>query len=286
MTHRATTRTVAATALAVGTLALLSAGTANADPRTLDWWDGNSHFTRTISNETPAVGETLTVTTKFERGSEEKLDWVKDHHPTCLTYVYDSAKMNGKPVEPHLDIKPDYIAGDLNAGAFTSDKVIVNEGKPAVFTAQYQVGADCSRGIALQTGMSYSGSLGTGTYTTNGPSLTVAKAASSIALSPITGATVGKTTTLTAKVTPAAAGGTITFKDDKKVIGTVYVGADGTATAQWAPAAHGQRTIIADFSGSADASASTTTATVTVAPEGGTNPGGAGSIGSLFGFGS
>ncbi|MFE4458307.1 hypothetical protein ACFROC_13235, partial [Nocardia tengchongensis] len=35
-----------------------------------------------------------------------------------------------------------------------------------------------------------------------------------ITLNPITGATVGKSTTLTAKVTPAAAGGTVTFEDD------------------------------------------------------------------------
>src|SRR6478735_2451560 len=105
MTYRAPTRIVAAgatAAFAAGIVALLGTGTATADPRTLDWWDGNSHFTRTIDNETPAVGDTVTVTTTFERGNstDEKLDWVKDHHPTCLTYVPGSATMNGNAVEP------------------------------------------------------------------------------------------------------------------------------------------------------------------------------------------
>ncbi|WP_137873645.1 Ig-like domain-containing protein [Rhodococcus sp. Q] len=288
MTYRAPTRIVAAgatAAFAAGIVALLGTGTATADPRTLDWWDGNSHFTRTIDNETPAVGDTVTVTTTFERGNstDEKLDWVKDHHPTCLTYVPGSATMNGNAVEPFLEVKPGFVAGDFNA---TSYRVIVKQSEPATLTTRYKVGGDCSRDIGLQTGMSYSGSLGAGYYDTTGPSLTIAKLVSSTTLNPIVGATIGKSTTLTAKVSPAAAGGTVTFKDDTAVIGTVYVGADGTATTAWSPATHGQRTITADYSGTGTAKGSTTTATVTVAPAGDTDAGGSGSLGSLLGFGS
>ena len=91
---------------------------------------------------------------------------------------------------------------------------------------------------------------------------------------------------MVAKASPAAAGGTVTFKDDTTVIGTVYVGTDGTATTAWSPATHGQRTIAADYSGTGTAKGSTTTATVTVAPAGGTDAGGSGSLGSLLGLGS
>ncbi|SEK70314.1 Ig-like domain-containing protein [Rhodococcus maanshanensis] len=280
MAHRAVTRIVAAgatTAFALGTLALLGTGTANADERRIDWWDGYTHFYRTVSNETPAAGETITITTRFERGSEERIYWAKDHHNNCLTYVPGSAKIDStatgeRGVEPYLEIKPDFVAGDFTAGIFASNPIKFwgdNGANPVIFTVKYKVGENCARGTALQSGMSYNGDRGSGTYTTQGPSITVTKGGSSTALSPITGATVGRSTTLIAKVTPAAAGGTVTFKEDNRVISTVYVTADGTATAQWAPAIAGQRTITADFSGRGDLVGSRATATVTVAPAGG-----------------
>ncbi|MGW6379593.1 Ig-like domain-containing protein [Rhodococcus sp. NPDC055112] len=282
MAHRAATRIVAAgatTAFALGTLALLSTGTANADERRIDWWDGYTHFYRTVSNETPAAGETITITTRFERSSEEKINWVKDHHPNCLTYVPGSATIfssltGERRVEPSLEIKPDFVAGDFTAGIFANNpiKFSGDDGaNPAIFTVKYKVGENCARGTSLQTGMSYNGDRGSGSYTTQGPSLTATKGGSSTALNPITGATVGRSTTLIAKVTPAAAGGTVTFKEDNRVISTIYVTADGTATAQWAPATAGQRTITADFSGRGDLVGSRATATVTVAPAGGGN---------------
>jgi hypothetical protein len=64
----------AATTFALGALAFLGAGTAAAAPGSIIWDDGSSHFTRTISNTTPDAGETITVTTKFERTS-----WVDEY---------------------------------------------------------------------------------------------------------------------------------------------------------------------------------------------------------------
>ncbi|MFG1785169.1 Ig-like domain repeat protein, partial [Rhodococcus oryzae] len=61
MTSRETTRAVAAgaaTTLTIGALAFLGAGLAGAAPASITWDDGSSHFTRTISNTTPAVGDT------------------------------------------------------------------------------------------------------------------------------------------------------------------------------------------------------------------------------------
>ncbi|MFG1785763.1 beta strand repeat-containing protein, partial [Rhodococcus oryzae] len=107
---------------------------------------------------------------------------------------------------------------------------------------------------------------------------------STTTLNPVSGATVGKATTVTAKVTPANAGGTVTFKDGGTVIGTGQVGADGTATVAWTPATAGQRTITAEYSGHGTVNASSGQLPVTVAASGGN--GGTGGTGSLSGFGS
>ncbi|MGW6377186.1 Ig-like domain-containing protein, partial [Rhodococcus sp. NPDC055112] len=90
--------------------------------------------------------------------------------------------------------------------------------------------------------------------------------ASKVTLDPIKGAKVDKITTLTAKVNPAAAGGTVTFKDDEYDLDTVQVGADGTVTYEWTPRWDDQHTITATFSGRDGVAGSSTTAQVTVAP--------------------
>ncbi|SEK70581.1 Ig-like domain repeat protein [Rhodococcus maanshanensis] len=96
-------------------------------------------------------------------------------------------------------------------------------------------------------------------------------ASTTVTLDPITGATVGKATTLTATVNPAGAGGEIDFADGDDILGTAQVGANGKATHQWTPTTAGQRTITAIFSGRDGVPGSTTTAQVTVAPAG-SNP--------------
>ena len=107
---------------------------------------------------------------------------------------------------------------------------------------------------------------------------------STTTLNPIGAAAVGKATTLTAKVNPANAGGTVTFKDGSTVVGTGQVGADGSATVAWTPATAGQRTITAEYSGHGTVNASSGQRPVTVTASGGT--GGTGGTGSLGGFGS
>ncbi|MGW6377487.1 Ig-like domain repeat protein [Rhodococcus sp. NPDC055112] len=90
--------------------------------------------------------------------------------------------------------------------------------------------------------------------------------ASTIALDPVKGATVDKMITLKAKVTPAAAGGTVVFEDDKNTYHEeATVGADGTATQEWYPSIAGKVTIKATFSGRDGVTGSTTTQQVTVA---------------------
>ncbi|WP_027503348.1 Ig-like domain-containing protein [Rhodococcus sp. UNC363MFTsu5.1] len=106
---------------------------------------------------------------------------------------------------------------------------------------------------------------------------------STVTLSPVTGAKIGTAIALKAKITPAAADGTVEFKDGTTVLGTAQVGNDGTATHQWTPTTNGKHTITATYRDKNGDEDGTTTATVTV---GDTNPGGLGSLGSLLGFGS
>ncbi|SEK70232.1 Ig-like domain repeat protein [Rhodococcus maanshanensis] len=273
MAHRATTRTVAATALALGALTIFGTGVANAAPATISWdiWNGTTLFTRTVSNATPAVGETITVSTKFARNDSytEKISWIKDHHDSCLTYVPGSAKLTNNlgthPVEPYLEITPDFVAGDFNP---TSYQVTISQNDPATFSAQYTVGADCDLGTALGSGMSYSGSRTPSDFSTKGPAVTVTKANTTTTLNPITGAKVGTATTLTATVTGAATGNTVEFYDGTTKIGQNTLGANGTGTYQWTPTTAGQHTLTAKFPSTDTANASQSapqTTTVTAA---------------------
>ncbi|MFE3754528.1 hypothetical protein ACFXO9_09500 [Nocardia tengchongensis] len=181
MTHRVTQRGItagAATAVAAAALTLLSTGAAHAAPDSVTWTDRIATVTRTVSDAAPKAGDTITVTTKFERSTSPdlQLNWVKDFHDACLTYVMDSAKVDdgtgARGVEPYLEIRPGFIAGDFMS---TSYRVFVKPAGPVTFTAKYTVGASCNRGTPLSSGSSYQTSLGQGDYNSYGPFVTVAK---------------------------------------------------------------------------------------------------------------
>ncbi|MEV6101349.1 hypothetical protein [Nocardia sp. NPDC051981] len=170
----------AAAIIGVGALTLFGVGTASADPATLTWNDGQTQFVRTISNATPAVGDTITVTTAIYRTQtpDVTFNWLKDFHPSCLTYVSGSAKLTdaagAHQIEPWLELNPNYIAADFVADGL---KVVVKAGSgqtAPVFSAQYKVGA-CTPGTSLTTGIAYS-QAGVGVWdadSTKGPSITV-----------------------------------------------------------------------------------------------------------------
>ncbi|WP_458686491.1 hypothetical protein [Nocardia tengchongensis] len=152
------------------------AGTAETDPVTVAWDSSTAHYTRTISNRAPAVGETITITTTFNRAlaGDERITWFEDRHPVCLTYVTDSATMTDAagdhPVEPHLGIDPGFIEGDLTAAG---DRAVMRQDGPAFsFSARYTVGS-CAIGTALDTGMEYLSNFGYADFSRSGPSITV-----------------------------------------------------------------------------------------------------------------
>jgi hypothetical protein len=265
MTSRETTRAIAAgaaTAVAMGAFAFLGAGTAGAAPGDITWSDGASTYIRKISNTTPAVGDTITVTTEFQRYSwtDEYIYNVKDRHHSCLTYVPGSAKMTGYsgayPVSnPEVNADEAYVRASWGI----TDWVVRN--RPGywdapIFSVNYKVGQNCPRDTALTTGMDYGGSLGSGSYGTKGPSITIGKSSSTTTLAAVTGAQVGKPSSLTATVTGGAAGDTIEFRDGTTPIGTATLNAGGTATFAWTPTTAGAHNLTARFPDTAFATAS------------------------------
>ncbi|MGW4530935.1 Ig-like domain-containing protein [Nocardia sp. NPDC004340] len=258
---------VAAFAVAAGFAVAAMPGMASAASGTVTWNDGNSKFTRTVSNTNPIAGEVVTVSTKFERTGipVEYIYSIKDAHPTCLTPVAGSAKMGGDQVSI------DTSAPDAVSASFSIVKYPVYPNispKSQTFEVQYTVGVNCARDTPLATSMSYSGSLGSGNYTDKGPALTVSSdAVSTTVLTDVSGAKINTPVTLEATVSPAAAGGTIQFKAGDQVLGDIPVNANGKATIVWTPGAAGSYTIGANFSGRTGVAASSTTKVVTVADD-------------------
>lgn len=247
---------LSAFAVAAGFAVTMGVGAASAAPGTVQWNDGNSKFSRTVSNTTPNEGEIITISTTFERKAWTSVEWiqaVKDLHPTCLTYV------SGSPAAG--EVKPDYAKV---TGAWDVYPNI--QPKSRTFNFQYKVGADCARGTTLPTGMHYSGSLGQGQYTDKGPSITVSKNITSTTLATVGGAQVGVASELSATVTGGAQGDPVDFYDGATKIGSGSLDAAGKATVSWNPSVKGSHTLQAKFADTARAKASES-ATQTISVE-------------------
>lgn len=246
-----------ATAMAGAALVVGGAGVAAAAPA--EWSDGNSKFTRTVSNEAPAVGDTITVSTKFERTNltDEYLYYIEDHHDSCLTFVEGSARRNGtEDISQYVrQNSPSAVIVDRKApGWLVSDSPLW--GTTQTVSLNYKVSDDCARETPLNTGMVYSGTLGEGRYATKGPFVTVAKNVSFTSLSPIAGATVGEATILTATIIGAAINDPVEFYSGSSKLGVGRVGANGQATFPWTPTVRGTVGIQARFPESNRAKAS------------------------------
>ncbi|WP_027503355.1 Ig-like domain-containing protein, partial [Rhodococcus sp. UNC363MFTsu5.1] len=244
-------RVAAVSAVSVAALGLGAGGVASAAPGSVTWDDGNERITRTISDVTPAAGDTVTSTTVFDRtgGVVEYIQQVKDVHPPCLTYVDGSAKVDGSP--RGLDSQgADFakVAGSWALYPQISPNL-------RTFEFSYKVGADCARGVPLMTTVHYSGTLGSGTYDGKGPTVTVRKNASTTMLAAVANAQVGQAATLSATVTGGANGDTVEFYDGTTKLGTGTLN-NGTATYAWTPTAGGAHALSAKFLATAQAEGS------------------------------
>lgn len=237
---------ISAFAMAAGFAATMGVGAAGAAPGTVNWSDGSSAFTRTVSNSTPSVGETVTITTDFDRtgGVVEYIQAVKDIHPTCLTYV------SGNRSNPEIAADYTRVTGSWPVYPNISPNI-------QTFTFNYLVTASCARATPLMTTMHYSGSLGSGTYSDKGPTITVAKDATTTTLAAVpTPMLTGQSVTLTATVTGAVQGNTVEFYDGGTKLGQAQINGSGVGTFVWTPATAGARSLTAKFPGTATANTS------------------------------
>ncbi len=252
-------------AVAAGFAAVTGLGVAGAAPETpgsLTWNANNYEYTRTISNVTPSEGETITVKTVFKRKNivVDYLYAIKDVHPTCLTYVEGSAKVNGstRSVESKGD---DFVRVK---GSLTEWPLYNNDSK--TFEFKYTVGADCAREVPLDTSVHYNASVTSSDFQNKGPAVTVSKNISTTTLSPASGVKLGQPVPLSATVTGGADGDSVEFFDGGTKIGAGAL-ANGVATLAWTPADVRTHSVTAKYLGNAKVATSTSSAVDVVVSE-------------------
>ncbi|MBT1256014.1 Ig-like domain repeat protein [Rhodococcus erythropolis] len=252
-------------AVAAGFAAVTGLGVAGAAPETpgsLTWNANNYEYTRTISNVTPSEGETITVKTVFKRKNivVDYLYAIKDVHPTCLTYVEGSAKVNGstRSVESK---GADFVRVK---GSLTEWPLYNNDSK--TFEFKYTVGADCAREVPLDTSVHYNASVTSSDFQNKGPAVTVSKNISATTLSPASGVKLGQPVPLSATVTGGADGDSVEFFDAGSKIGAGAL-ANGVATLAWTPADVRTHSVTAKYLGNAKVATSTSSAVDVVVSE-------------------
>lgn len=237
------------------------------------WEHGNSRFEMTVSDTTPSVGDTITISNTFQRKwSDEYIYSVKYVVPSCLNYVAGSGHWNGgqvSSVDDQTDANPAFAL--INAPGVTSWNVPGlggGFGEKRTASMKFKVTAACATGNANQLEMHYGGSLGDGIYKTQPPKFTVAKGSTTTTTTPTT-STTNPTTSTTNPTTSTTNPTTSTTKPTTSTTnptGTTTTNPTGTTT---------------------QPTGTTTVPTATTKPT--TAPGGSsgsldtGSLGSLFG---
>jgi hypothetical protein len=268
MVHSNVTRVAAATgavALAAAGVLAMGQGTASAAKGTYTWSDGNDGLTRTISDVTPTVGETITVWTTIQRngGVVEYVQAAKDAHPACWQYVPGSAKV--KDSAHNVESQSSGDANNQGWQRVTGSWPIYPNINPRTvwFEFKYVIGADCPKGVPLKGSFFYSGTMGDGNEQNVGPAVTVrANSSTTTTVDPVPVANVNIPVNITATITPAPGDGTVQFKDNGANIGSpVNVNANtGKATQSWTPVTGGNHAITAVYSGAASYDGSTSAA--------------------------
>ena len=177
----------AAVVAGVSAIAFASAvsvpGIAGADADvTTTWEDGNSRFEQTVSNDSPKVGETITVTTSFQRKwADEYIYNVKELAGSCIESVPGTTTWAGKLVTSKVTTSEPGAEESwmrVEAPSITAWKVKglgSGWGSKVALTTDFRITNACRAGDVLSTTMHYGGSLGSGTYKDKGPVITIAQ---------------------------------------------------------------------------------------------------------------
>ncbi|WP_072691267.1 Ig-like domain-containing protein [Rhodococcus marinonascens] len=241
---------VGAVVVATGFAVTVSAGVADAVPQTVTWTDGQTVFTRTISDVEPGPGDTFTSSTRVETpDASETIPVFTDICPACLTF--QSAQVDGKPLDFINTIGPDFVTISSVDGSWDIPPK-TNDPESHTFEFAYRVDEGCERSIPLTTGVSYEFSNGAGSHTTEAGVLkiTVGLGTSTTAFDAMPShVQIGQQVRLTATVTGGAIGDTVEFYDDSTKVGTAALDDTGVAAFDWTPDTQGAYLLTAKFLG-------------------------------------
>lgn len=271
-----TRRRIAATAslaLVLGTTAgVTSAGTAAADPVSATAADSSSRYTRTMSDSTVRVGDTLTMTQAFSTvsGKDYVYEWRNDVD-SCLDYVPGSATLAAGSAAPTPLPAASVTArtGATTVKHPSSSYWTFTQSAPHSFSLSYTVSPRCAADSELKSGFWYRyGSFSSKTYSSSlfqgGPSVRVVTGVTT-STSPVTAsarfATPGTPVTLSATVTPseqtALEGGVVRFRSGYEELCEGTVDAAGVATCTWTPDENGTYPVVARYEGAPGVASST-----------------------------
>ena len=252
------------TLVMAGAFLVTGGAAANAAPDSAQHTDGNSFFTRTISDVTPSAGDVVTVTTAFQRRwSYEDIHNFKELHPECMKYVPGSAKWQGNDISNVSVVETDQDAPGMghvrvvspSGGSWRVPGAGMGWGSSRSIAMQFIVGTDCVRETPLQSTMHYGGNLGSGTYGpgsfNGGPSITVQKDATSVELAAEpTSAVVDQDVTFTVTTSGIGDGETVDISGDGSGDATATVNGD-TATFTRSFDSTGTKNVEVAYAGSA-----------------------------------
>lgn len=277
-------KTIAASAVVLAATASLGIiPTATAEQASASHTDSSSVYTRTVSNTTPRIGETVTYTQEFKttRGDDYIYNW-KNNINSCLTYVPGSASLQIAGGEKQA-LPAGNVKAEANSTTITSTDSkgywTFSESQPHRFTLDYTVSEGCEPQQTLESGFTYKyrSFFGTSTYAPEkfkgGPALTIlesSKAPMTTTLEPVTTpVAVGDSIVLTALLSagrpegeanaeggegqpPSLVGKKVSFVNGTAEVCEATVAEGGVATCEWTPEAIGTYNVQAKFAGDDD----------------------------------
>ncbi|OYD68708.1 Ig-like domain-containing protein [Rhodococcus sp. OK302] len=199
-----------------------------------------------VNDATSNRGPSITVAKNVSSTTLAPIGGAQVGEPTTLSATVTGGA-NGDPVD-FFDAGNKIGSGTLNSGVATYAWTPTTQGAASI-SAKF---ADTTKAVGSQSAA-------------QNMNVTQADASSTTTLAGISGAQVGKSTTLKATVSPKAAGGTVTFKIGSTTLADVPVNGNGEATYAWVPAVAGSPTIDASFSGRDGVKPSSTSTATTVA---------------------
>lgn len=237
-----------ATVMAGAALVVGGAGVASAAPGTASGSKGGVSYVRTVSDNVPTWGDTITINNRMTRGSNLWLIyWIEDVKPACLEYVDGSATWVVGTSTYTEATNPNEVT-DLPTST-KIDAPAANSWQPPVsFSAQYRV--NCNVG-SLNTGgprwNTTNAINGSADFSTNGPTINVQRKATTVFLPVPVDPQVGQQTALEAETTGIPDGQSVTFTVDGAPVGTGVVNG-GSASLLWTATTPGVKQVQASFS--------------------------------------